>query len=122
MATTTLDDALTHAIAAHDEWRPRLRAMILNGSSSIDARDVRRDDECEFGKWLAARKAAGKAPPRCKTIADLHVRLHEATARVVELVDGRRRAEALAALAPDGEFTLAAADFGKALAEWSVEA
>lgn len=120
MATTILDDALTQAIAAHDEWRARLRLMIVNGATTVDAREVRRAEECDFGKWLQSRKAAGNAPPRARTIADLHARLHDATARVLELVDGRRRAEALAALAPDGEFTLASADFANAVSETSV--
>jgi hypothetical protein len=120
MATTILDDALTQAIAAHDEWRGRLRMMIVNGATTADARDVRGPDECDFGKWLQSRKAAGNAPPRAKTIAELHARLHEATARVLELVDARRRAEALQALAPDGEFTLASAEFAKAVSESSV--
>jgi len=118
MATiTTRNDAITMAIAAHDEWRVRLRSMISSGATGLDARTIRRDGECEFGKWLESRKADGRDAARWNELGELHARFHEATARVVELVAGRRRAEALAAMQPDGEFTLAADDLREALSE-----
>src|SRR5215831_5452220 len=122
MATTTLDDALTKAIAAHDEWRARLRLMISTGATGIDARAVRRDEDCDLGKWLHSRQAKGRGAPHGTELGHLHARFHEAAARVVELVDERRRAEALAATGPNGEFTLAADDLRKALAESSASA
>jgi len=115
MATTTLDDALTKATAAHDEWRVRLRLMISTGTTGIDARAVRRDDECDLGKWLHSRKASGRGEAHGLELGHLHARFHEAAARVVELVDDRRRAEALAAIGPNEEFTLAADDLRNAL-------
>ena len=119
MATTTLDDALTKAIASHDEWRARLRMMISTGATGIDARAVRRDDDCDLGKRLHSRKADGRGAEHGIDLVHLHARFHEAAARVVELVDGRRRAEALAAMGADGEFTLAADDLRKALSDSS---
>jgi hypothetical protein len=119
MATLTLDDAITQALAAHDEWRTRLRTIISNGGTDLDARKVRRSDECDFGKWLEGRTAKVKSSARWKEICELHTRFHDATGRVIELVDERRRAEAIASLQSEGEFGLAAADFAKGLAKFT---
>jgi hypothetical protein len=119
MATTTLDDAIAQAITTHDEWRTRLRTIISNGGTDLDARKVRRSDECDFGKWLEARTPKVKSSARWKEISELHTRFHDATGRVIELIDERRRAEALASLQPDGEFALAANDLSKALAKFT---
>jgi hypothetical protein len=119
MATMTRDDAITQAIAAHDEWRTRLRTIISNGGTELDARKVRRGDECDFGKWLEARTAKVKSSARWKEISEFHTRFHDATGRVIELVDERRRAEALASLQSEGEFGLAAADLATSLAKFT---
>lgn len=117
MSSTTLDDTFTNAIAAHDEWRAHLRSMISTGVTGIDPREIRREEHCDFGRWLHSRKAKEKSAGHWKSLVALHARFHEATARVVDLVDRRRRAEAITALGPGGDFTLAAADLRNALAE-----
>lgn len=118
MGTVTLDDAIAKAIASHGEWKTTLRSVIAAGATELDARKVGRADACDFGKWLEGRAPANPRSARIGELRELHARFHDAIARVIVLVDDRRRADALASLAPAGEFTLAANDLLAALNTW----
>jgi hypothetical protein len=121
MSTTALDDSITKAITTHEEWIARLRTVISNGGSDLDARKVGRADECDFGKWLDSRSTRAKGSARWAELGELHARFHDATARVVALVDERRRADAIASVRPGGEFSHAANDLLNALRKWAGE-
>ncbi|OIQ78104.1 methyl-accepting chemotaxis protein II [mine drainage metagenome] len=43
---------LDNAIAAHAEWRRKLRACATTEHKQLDAQTISRDDCCELGKWM----------------------------------------------------------------------
>lgn len=89
-----LDDAL----AAHAEWRVKLRKAI-NDKSQLDAASIGRDDACAFGRWLRneGRLEFG-GRKSYKDCLDLHAAFHRRAGAVASLVNARKFPEATAAL------------------------
>lgn len=92
-----LDDAL----AAHAEWKVKLRKAIKD-QQQLDVATIGRDDCCAFGRWLhgEARLKFGVH----KSYADcvgLHATFHRKASAVASLVNAKKFAEASTAL--DGQ-------------------
>ena len=108
------------AIATHALWKDRLRMTIESSRIDTPVDSVRRDDQCDFGKWLhgATLSASDKAAPPYLTVVDLHARFHQTAARVVQLALTGRKSEAETMMVIDGEYAAVSDQLTRALTDW----
>jgi methyl-accepting chemotaxis protein len=105
---------IDQAIAAHAQWKVRLRAAIASGES-VDARSIAADDCCALGKWLHgdARKLLG-ARPAYQDCVERHAAFHREAGRVAQEINARRFDQA-AAMLDGGAYTTASSAVGVAI-------
>ena len=110
-----LAEDLTHEIERHRHWHRRLHHAVAAGQCSVDPADARRDDNCEFGRWLREMSDAGHHHARA---TELHRRFHLAAAHILELALSGRRPEALELLSAEGEYAGISAELMLEMTEW----
>jgi hypothetical protein len=115
-------EALDHAIAAHAKWKYRLMEAIDTGKSQWRTSDVRTDDACEFGKWLAALPLSDRLSEHSKKVRALHAEFHAQAADVLELALAGRKAEATAAMALRSRFATVSSNLTMAVMAWKESA
>ena len=87
-----------NAIAAHVEWKTKLRTAITT-QSELDALAAAKDNICPLGRWLH-----GEAREKYAHLAEFagclqsHAAFHREAGRVATLINGKRYDEATAAL------------------------
>ena len=108
------------AIAAHDQWKGRLRMTIESSRIDTPVDTIRRDDLCDFGKWLhgPTLTSSDKATTHYRTVTDLHAQFHRTAAQVVELALTGRKSEAETLMISGGEYALISDRLTRALAGW----
>lgn len=96
MNKNTLDQALRDAADAHVAWKRRLDDAVATGKHDLQVADVRRDDNCAFGKFLYSDDidAETRQGKPYQVIRRLHAEFHETAANVLHLVALSRREEA----------------------------
>jgi hypothetical protein len=109
---------ITKFIGQHGLWKSRLRQAIDSGNSSHDAARVRRDDDCDFGKWLKGLPAQERTSQHFRTASSLHSEFHREAARVLELVAVGKKAEADKAIAIGGSFATASSKLTQEMTAW----
>jgi hypothetical protein len=89
---------LDAAIAAHAQWKVRLRTAIRE-KQSLDAKTLSKDDQCPLGQWLhreaRARLAGLNGYAPC---LQAHAAFHTEAAKVAAAVNSAKYDEALAML------------------------
>ena len=122
MTTGTKDQLkarINAALSAHAMWKGRLKAAIQNGTSDQDPAVVRRDDRCEFGKWLYGETdAAVRGCAHYGKVKQLHAEFHQHASRVLELALTGRKAEATAGLDLSAPFTSSSLALTNELMAW----
>jgi len=105
-------------IAAHGMWKARLRQVITTGKSDTPAATIRRDDQCEFGKWLHSASPSDRRHPSFVQVKSLHQQFHQAAAHVVELAAAGKAADAERLMAFGGEFAAISVELTNAMKGW----
>jgi methyl-accepting chemotaxis protein len=116
---TDFSNELRDALAAHAQWKTRLKNAVESGTSEFDPAVVARDDRCAFGKWLhgAAATDAGRSP-HYASCTQAHAQFHVDAAEVLELAVAGRRAEADAKLSLSGAFCRSSAAVSSEILAW----
>ena len=111
---------IDNAIAAHAKWKVRLKQAIDTGKIDATVGVIRKDDQCDFGKWLKTLKLSATDPntPHFNSIRGLHAQFHESAARVAELALGGKKQDAEKAMAYGGDFTGVSSKLTSAMLEW----
>jgi hypothetical protein len=109
-------------IAAHGNWKARLRQMITSGKSDVPVSTIRRDDQCEFGKWLHAASPDERRQVDFQRVMALHKAFHVAAARVAQLASSGNASEAEGLMGFNGEFAMASMALTRAMKEWKTKA
>jgi len=109
---------ITRYIGQHGVWKSRLRQAIDSGKSSHDMASVRRDDQCEFGKWLKELSAQDRNSQHFRSVSGLHAEFHREAARVLELATGGKKAEAEKAFASGGAYASASMRLTQEMTAW----
>ncbi len=109
---------LDRAIAAHARWKYRLMEAIETGKSQWHVADMRRDDGCDFGKWLLALPLSERLAPSCQRVRSLHTDFHSVAADVLELALAGRKEEATAAMALHSRFAAVSSGLTMAVMAW----
>jgi hypothetical protein len=122
-AACAIDQQITNAIAAHSEWKARLRNAVATGKSDFEVATVRRDDKCEFGSWLhQSIDSQQRRGPHYATVKDLHAKFHVEAARVLGLALAGHRSDAEAALEYGAAFAVLSGELTSELVRWRKEA
>ena len=114
-------DEITKAIGAHGAWKLKLRTAISLGKSEDDPRNVCRDDQCPFGKWIhgSSIDQVTRAGVPYQVVKRLHREFHESAGKVLTLVLASRKADAESLYVND--FTPRSEKLVRALTKWKGE-
>ncbi len=83
------------ALAAHSMWKQRLRDAVATGYSDFQVEKVKRDDCCEFGKWLYGCPEKVRTEGKHWTcVKDLHATFHREAGTILEKALGGKKEEA----------------------------
>jgi hypothetical protein len=105
-------------IAAHGQWKFRLRDAITNGKSEFTVAGVKVDNACEFGKFLHSLPPATQGTPGCSKVRAKHAEFHQEAARVLELALSGRKADAEKALAIGSSFQKLSSELATLMMDW----
>lgn len=115
---TDIAESLDQAIAVHAKWKYRLMEVIDTQKSQWRVGDVRTDDCCDFGKWLAALPLSQRLSEHSKRVRSLHAEFHRLAAEVLELALAGRKEEATAAMALGSRFAHVSSSLTMAVLAW----
>ena len=88
-------DEINQAIAAHGQWKVKLRNAIETGECESTPDKVKQDNNCSFGKWLHERiDPEVKHSPFYKEIVYLHAQFHKEAGAILELALNGNKKEA----------------------------
>jgi hypothetical protein len=109
---------IDRAITAHGLWKQRLAAAISSGSGDFTVAQVQADDRCEFGKWLQDLVPDLRDSEKGRSVRDMHAAFHAEAGRILGLALASRVADATAALAPGGRYSMLTGRLTVALMQW----
>lgn len=110
----------TAALGAHATWKSKLQAAIEVGKCDHTVAEVRRDDACQFGRWLHATPGLLQ-DQRYTTVKALHSRFHEEAARVLAMALAGEKEAALAEVAVGKPFSAISAALTREVVAWRGE-
>ena len=106
---------MNSALAAHQEWKIKLRGAI-SAKSQLDAMTIRRDDCCALGKWLYGEaKAQYAAVPAYRECVAAHTAFHQEAGKVAALINAQNYAQAEKALGAGSTYAAASDTVGGAI-------
>jgi len=106
-----------NAIAAHVEWKTKLRSAII-AQSELDSFAAAKDNVCPLGKWLH-----GDARAKYAHLAEFsgcvqsHAAFHREAGRVAALINARRYDDATAALESGAPYAKSSMDTTTAISK-----
>ena len=107
---------LDNAVAAHAQWKTRFRAAI-SSKEALDAATIGKDNCCELGKWLHGEgKLQLGTKPEFMALIERHKGFHAEAGKVASLINGKKYAEAEAAIGGSTPFGLASTETSVAIA------
>jgi methyl-accepting chemotaxis protein len=90
-----LETLVMKSIAAHGQWKVRVRQAIDTGKSEWSVDQVKVDDQCVLGQWIYADAVARfPSDPLVEEIREPHRQFHQEAAKVLSLALMGRKAEA----------------------------
>jgi hypothetical protein len=106
---------LDKAIAAHADWKVKLRMAIQN-RETLDVGQIAADDRCALGQWLHGdgRTMFGGKAEYVECVSK-HAAFHAAAGAVASRINTGRYEEASAMLGPDSVYTQASTQVGTAI-------
>jgi methyl-accepting chemotaxis protein len=110
-------DLVTAMLAEHGRWAYRL-VRDVESAAPVPTESVLADGGCALGQWLNGDAVAALDPLVRSEVTDRHRRLHECAANLLTLAAGGEKERALAAVAPGGEFSLAANGLAVTVEGW----
>jgi methyl-accepting chemotaxis protein len=111
-------DQIAAAIAAHGKWKARLKSAIGQGSSEFLPATVRRDNACDFGKWLHTADPVTRSSPHYPQAVALHAKFHESAAEVLALALDGKKDEAEAKVGIGSDFAHTSATLTREMTAW----
>jgi len=92
------------AIAAHVEWKTKIRAYLMKRDGSFNASLVSQDNQCALGKWIYGEGAKYSSIPEFALLKMEHARFHECTGRIIAFIDAGKLKDAETMLLAGSEF------------------
>ncbi len=116
--TMVYKEAIDAALTAHAQWKKRLQDAIIIGKSEFQADMVKRDDACQFGKWLNEISADVKTSEDFMKIKTLHAEFHKVAGEILGLALSGNKEEALKKLEHGGGYGSTSGKLVIALNNW----
>ncbi|MDX2471858.1 MAG: CZB domain-containing protein [SAR324 cluster bacterium] len=88
----------TEAIAAHSQWKVKLRMYLENNQGDYTVEEVACDDKCSLGKWIYGDGVAYKNAPAYEPLRNVHADFHVSTSKIIGQIQEGKKDEAKAAL------------------------
>ena len=106
---------LDTAIAAHAEWKTKLRSAIQK-NEQLDVTVISADNKCPLGQWLhgEAKAKYGNLATHRSCVAR-HAEFHRSAGAVARTINGAKFAEAEAMLAAGTAYSAASSAVGVAI-------
>jgi hypothetical protein len=95
------------AVAAHIDWKARLKAYIIKNDGSLLSATVAADNQCELGRWIYSEGARLMALPGFEALKREHAKFHRCAADIVAAANAGHLDRALALLEGDTEYSRA---------------
>ncbi|MGA7722535.1 MAG: CZB domain-containing protein [Ignavibacteriaceae bacterium] len=111
-------EAIDSALTAHSLWKKRLQEAIEKGKSEFKVEEVKKDNACQFGKWLYSLPDADKKSREYEKIKSLHAEFHKTAASILKLGLSSRKEEALKRLEHGGDYGRITGKLVLALNDW----
>lgn len=118
MTTSVPIVEINAAIAAHEQWKSRLLAVIESGRCDISSAFVRSDSECALGAWLYRHQRDPKAfdAGHFDNVRKIHADFHRAAGGVISYVE--RDNPSAARFLMEGEYVVISNMLIDALQKW----
>lgn len=71
-----------HAIVAHVSWKSKVRHH-MQGTETLVASEVAKDDRCELGKWLHSQEQEYHGKPEFDEAVQAHAQFHRVAGDVI---------------------------------------
>lgn len=105
---------LTQAIAAHAEWKVKLR-LYLGGQGELDPCIIAQDNQCVLGKWIYGEGQQYASLPEFEELRQHHAMFHRCASEIVEKIDSDQTDEAEKDLEPGGQFATLSSEISMGL-------
>lgn len=113
-------EEITKAVAAHAYWKIRLSQGIAARKCDVASSAAKRDDGCDFGKWLRGPDAAAyRSNAHYKHALELHAMFHRHVGACVSEVEHGHVDVAKKLL--EGEVAKASQELTREMMAWSRE-
>ena len=100
-----LKDEITAALSAHAQWKKRLQDAIEKGQSEFKVDIVKKDNDCQFGKWLHGLPSVKTSNPEFQNIISLHADFHKVASEILDLAIKGNKTEAQKRLEFGGSYS-----------------
>jgi len=106
------------AIGSHGLWKQRLAQALTTGKSTFDPYYVRREDECDFGRWLKSLPEADRTTEHWRQVQSCHAQFHLEAAKVLETALSGASTDLGASLGIGSAYGRASAKLTSAMMSW----
>lgn len=115
----SVHDEIDKAIAAHGQWKAKLRTAIDTRQCESTPDKVKKDDNCSFGKWLHQRiDSSYKSSAYYDEVVDLHAKFHREAGGILELALKGDTEQANELMKIGGNFTSYSGQLTRKMKEW----
>lgn len=114
-------EALDAALEAHGKWKARLRDAIATGHSEFTVDVVKRDNACEFGRWLEMLSPQDKKSDDYLKVKNLHATFHQTAAEILALALAGKKEQAIKLLEFGGKYGNDSGGLVLALNQWKAK-
>jgi methyl-accepting chemotaxis protein len=114
-------EEIDSAIAAHGQWKQRLKTAIETGQSEFDPSKLALDNYCDFGKWLNSLGSDIKATDSWKNIKQLHAEFHKKAASILDLAVKGKSGDASKQIELGSDYSVVSSKLTNAMIKWKKE-
>jgi hypothetical protein len=115
----SFNEVINSAVAAHGQWKQKLRQAIDTGQCESTPEKVKQDNNCAFGKWLYDRiDSSAKSSVYYKDVVDLHAQFHREAGTILELALSGDKGQANEKMKLGSEFSKTSAALTTKMKEW----
>ena len=115
----SVQEEINQAIAAHREWKFKLKNAINTGECESTPDKVKMDNNCAFGKWLHERiEPSVRMTADYSEVVDLHAQFHQEAGSILELALNGNPAAATDLMQPGSKFVSLSSKLTLKMMDW----